>query len=182
MINTITDIDLSILSFIAENLKCAFLDFFMPIITMLGDHGIVPIALALVLILIPKTRKTGIAMGIAMALGAIFGNLILKNVIARTRPYDIVEGIELLVPALSDFSFPSGHTLVVFEVATVILKREKRIFGVIAMTLAALVAFSRLYLYVHFPTDVIAGIVLGIAFGLVGCFVLDKAGKAVKKS
>ena len=181
MINTIIDIDLSILSFIAANLKCAFLDFFMPIITKLGDHGIIPIILAVVLIIIPKTRKTGIAMGIAIALGGLFGNLILKNVIARTRPYDIVEGIELLVPALSDFSFPSGHTLVVFEVATVLLKREKRAIGIVAMVLAVIVAFSRLYLYVHYPTDVIVGVILGIAFGLVGCFAVNKIEKSFKK-
>ena len=113
-------------------------------------------------------------MGIAFALGGLFGNVLLKNIIGRVRPYDAVSGIELLVPVLSDFSFPSGHTLVCFEAATVLLKREKRSVGITALILAVLVAFSRLYLYVHYPSDVIAGILLGILFGLTGNFIADK--------
>lgn len=174
MFETITTVDLKILDFIAEYIKCGFLDKLMPIITKLGDHGIVPIAIAIVLICIPKTRKTGIAMGIAFALGGLFGNVLLKNIIGRVRPYDAVSGIELLVPVLSDFSFPSGHTLVCFEAATVLLKREKRSVGITALILAVLVAFSRLYLYVHYPSDVIAGILLGILFGLTGNFIAEK--------
>ena len=105
MFETITTVDLKILDFIAEYIKCGFLDKLMPIITKLGDHGIVPIAIAIVLICIPKTRKTGIAMGIAFALGGLFGNVLLKNIIGRVRPYDAVSGIELLVPVLSVRSY-----------------------------------------------------------------------------
>ena len=177
MFETITKSDIDILTFISRNIRCSFLDEFFRIITKLGDHGIIPIFLAVVLICFPKTRKTGIAMGIAMALGGIVGNLLLKNVVGRIRPYDVLEGIELLIPALSDFSFPSGHTLVCFEAATVLFIRQRHSVGILAMILAILVAFSRLYLFVHYPTDVIAGVILGIIFGFIGSYTVDKISK-----
>lgn len=123
MPESITSADLGILAAIP---RTQFLDRIMPVVTVIGDNGIIPIIIALILICIPKTRKTGIAMGIAFALGGIFGNLLLKNIVARTRPYDVVDGIKLLVPALSDYSFPSGHTLVCFEAATVAFVRERK--------------------------------------------------------
>lgn len=171
MLEAINSCDLGILAAIPRN---AFLDRIMPVITVIGDNGIIPIIIALILIFIPKTRKTGIAMGIAFALGGIFGNLLLKNVVARVRPYDVVSGIKLLVPALSDYSFPSGHTLVCFEAATVVFAREKKYIGVIAYIIASAVAYSRLYLYVHYPTDVLAGVILGIAFGAAASFTVDE--------
>ncbi len=174
MAEAITAFDFRILNYIAEHLRCGAMDVLMPLITKLGDHGIVPIAIALVLICIPKTRRTGLAMGIAFALGGLFGNLLLKNLVGRIRPYDAVGGIELLIPALSDFSFPSGHTLVCFEAATVLLRRTSRPIGITALALAAAVAFSRLYLYVHYPTDVLAGILLGVLFGLAADYAVGR--------
>ena len=171
MIGSIQSAELGILAAIPRN---AFLDRIMPVITVIGDNGIIPIIIALILIFIPKTRKTGIAMGIAFALGGIFGNLLLKNLVARTRPYDVVEGIKLLVPALSDYSFPSGHTLVCFEAATVIFLRGKKCFGICAYVIAAAVAYSRLYLYVHYPTDVLVGMILGIIFGIAASYAVDE--------
>ena len=103
-------------------------------------------------------------MAIALSLGFIFGNLLLKPLVGRIRPYDITPNINMLVNALSDYSFPSGHTLSSFAVATVILCFNKKI-GIFAMIIATLIGFSRLYLYVHFPTDVLCGAILGILFG-----------------
>ena len=103
-------------------------------------------------------------MGAALVLGVIFGNGILKNLFQRVRPFDL-ENALVQIPIISkpgDWSFPSGHTLASFEAATVLMIRDKR-FGIPALILAVLVAFSRLYLYVHFPSDVIAGALL---FGL----------------
>lgn len=166
--------DFSIVNWIQTNLKCGFLDWFMPKITLLGDAGIFWICVAVLMLIFKKTRKTGLMMGCALVLGLIFGNGLLKNVIARERPYselgafaDMRLNVELLVGKLSDFSFPSGHTLASFECATVLMIRDKR-FGIPALVLATLIALSRLYLYVHFPTDVIAGALLGTLFGILG--------------
>lgn len=169
--------ELKILDFIAENLKCGFLDTVMPIITKLGDAGIFWIVIALILLITKKYRKIGAMMGVALILGLVFGNLTLKPLVARIRPYDMPGAMfsanELLVEALHDKSFPSGHTLCCFEGATVLMLNNKR-FGIPALIIAILVAFSRLYLYVHYPTDVLAGIVMGVLFGIVATFGVNK--------
>ncbi len=168
------EFELRILDFLQDTLKCGFLDFLMPIITLFGEGGIFWIATAVVLLIFKKTRKLGLTMGIALALGFVIGNLTLKPLIARVRPYDMpgVE-VELLVSSLGDKAFPSGHTLACFEAATVLFVFNKR-FGIPALIIAVLVAFSRLYLYVHYPTDVLAGAVLGIAFGVIACLIVKR--------
>ena len=170
--------DLPILDWIAANLKCAFLDFLMPLITLLGDAGIFWIACSLVMILIPKTRKTGWAMGISLLIGLLVCNVTLKPLVGRIRPYDyqwqfFQKEIHLLVEGLHDYSFPSGHTIASFEAATALLIGNKKL-GIPAMVLAVLIAFSRLYLYVHYPTDVLASIVLGIGIAFLGTFLVKK--------
>ncbi len=166
--------ELKILDFLQDNLKCGFLDFLMPIITLLGEGGVFWIVTAAVLLIFKKTRKIGLSMGLALALGFLIGNLTLKPLIARVRPYDMPGvDIKLLVSSLGDKSFPSGHTLACFEAATVLFVYNKR-FGIPALILAVLVAFSRLYLYVHYPTDVLAGAVLGIVFGIAACAIVNK--------
>ena len=167
------EFELKILDFIRENLTCPFLDAIMPVITKFGDGGIFWIASAIVLICFKKTRKTGFSVGTALIIGFIIGNLILKNVVGRIRPYDLNSGIEILINALSDYSFPSGHTLASFEAATAMLIGDKKL-GIPAMILAVLIAFSRLYLYVHYPTDVLAGIILGILIAIFSCKLIDK--------
>lgn len=170
--------DLPILDWIAEHLYCAFLDFLMPIITLFGDAGIFWIAVAAVLLLIPKYRKIGLSMGAALVIGLLLCNVTLKPLVARIRPYDYKlehfgTTIQLLVSAQHDFSFPSGHTIASFEAATVLMIYNKKM-GIPAMILAVLIAFSRLYLYVHYPTDVLASVVLGTAIAFLGCFLVKK--------
>lgn len=170
--------DLPILDWIAEHLWCPFLDAVMPAITVLGDAGIFWIILTLVLLCIPKCRKMGLSMGVSLLIGALLCNVIMKPMFGRIRPYDYVKDmditIKLLVDALHDFSFPSGHTLASFGAATALFLHHKK-WGIAALTLASLIAFSRLYLYVHYPTDVLAGLVLGVAIGYVST-VLVKLG------
>lgn len=176
----ITKLDFKILDFIQENIKCEFLDKVLPVITKLADHGLVPIILAVVLLIFTKTRKIGLSLGIAFICGGVIGNLFLKNVVGRIRPYEIA-GVDILVERLSDYSFPSGHTLIAFETAVVLLmmlKGRARPIAIGTTVLAAIIAFSRLYLYVHYPTDVLAGIFLAIAFGIIGAklgnYITDK--------
>ena len=169
--------DLPILDWIQANLTSPLGDKIWPIITLFGDDGIFWIALAVILLFFPKTRKTGLGMGIAMALGLLVCNIILKPVVARPRPYDYQEALGVIIPLITermhDFSFPSGHTIASFEASVVILLNHKKA-GIAALVLAFLIAFSRLYLYVHYPTDVIVSIFLGTAFAFLGNFLSGK--------
>ena len=163
--------DLPILDWIQANLQSAFMDKFMPFITLFGDGGIFWIALSILLMVFPKTRKTGLGMLIAMILGLLVCNVTLKPLVARIRPYDLQEQlgvtIALLGERMHDFSFPSGHTIASFEAAVVLLMNNKKM-GIPAMILAVLITFSRLYLYVHYPTDVFVSIILGTLFAFLG--------------
>lgn len=165
----ITKIDFSILNWIQEHLRCGFLDHFFPVFTCLGEKGWFFILFAVVLLCIPKTRKWGACLTCSLLLGLLFGNLIVKNIVARTRPYDMVDNFMLLVERLSDYSFPSGHTLAAFEfLAVICMMPVKKLYKALAGIFAFTMAFSRLYLYVHFPSDVLAGMLLGTLFGVMG--------------
>lgn len=169
--------DLPVLDWIAANLWCPFLDAVMPVITHWGDGGIFWIALALVLVCFPRCRQTGISIIFALLLGLLVCNLCLKPLVGRIRPFDyqLLQGkvIPLLIEAPTDFSFPSGHTIASFEAATVLLLHYKK-WGVPAIVLAALIAFSRLYLYVHYPTDVLTSVVLGIGIACLATYLTNK--------
>ena len=181
--------DPPVLDWIQANLKSAVMDTVMPIITVFGDAGIFWMVIAALLFIIPKTRKTGLGMAIAMVIGLLVCNVTLKPLVARIRPYDFQETlgvtINLLIDKQHDFSFPSGHTIASFEACTVLLLGNKKL-GIPATILAILIAFSRLYLYVHYPTDVIASVILGTIFGIIGYLVTHKIkfsmkGKYLKK-
>ena len=169
--NCAISFDLPILDWIQANLQSGFMDQFMPFITKFGDHGTFWMIVAALLFLFPKTRKTGLGMAIAMLIGLLICNVTLKPLVGRIRPYDLQAElgitIQLLGERMHDFSFPSGHTIASFEAAVVLLKNSKKM-GIPAMILAILIAFSRLYLYVHYPTDVIASVILGTLFALIG--------------
>ena len=161
------NIELSILDWI-QTLHTPFLDKIMVFITRLGDVGIIWIVLSIVLLLIPKTRKSGAVMVVALVVDVLLCNIVLKNLVARTRPYDVNTGVHLLVAKLHDYSFPSGHTAASFTSVTALyLAGEKKLWK-FALVLACLIAISRLYLYVHYPTDVLGGILFGVISGYLG--------------
>lgn len=162
MVNFITNIDFNILNFIQDNIRNGALDWIMPRISALGNAGIVWIVISIILLSIKKYRKCGITLVIGLLMGVLVGNIILKPLVARPRPCWVNSDIALLIASPKDFSFPSGHTLSSF-IAAIILFKENKKFGYLAMALAILIAFSRMYLYVHFPSDILAGIVLAIA-------------------
>lgn len=167
------EFEINILDFIQQVFGNRLLDATMPFITHLTDGGAIWILISVVLLVFKKTRKAGLSMAISLAIGFVFGNLILKNVVGRIRPYDVNTSVTLLIEKLSDFSFPSGHTLASFEAATALFFHYKKA-GVFALVFAALTAFSRLYLYVHYPTDVLFSIVLGIAIAILSNFITNK--------
>ena len=152
--------ELKILDFIHNLLESSFFDRVFAFITKFGDGGIFFIALGLLLLISKKTRKIGITVLLSIIIGYITGNLIIKNVVARTRPYDVNTALIIMTKKPSDYSFPSGHTLVAVESAFSIFFYNKK-WGIAAIIFAALIGLSRLYLYVHYPTDVLVGAILG---------------------
>lgn len=167
------ELEFKVLDFIQEFFKCPLLDFLMPKITMLGDDGIVWIIAAIILLATKKYRRGGVALAVGLIAVLIIGNITLKPLIARTRPFDLLGNVELLIAAPSDFSFPSGHTLSSVVGASILTMTEKK-FGYVAIPLAVLIAFSRLYLYVHFLTDILGGVFIGAIIATIVYFIFFK--------
>ena len=127
----------------------------------------------MLLICVKKHRLNGIQLEIGLMAGFIIGNLFLKNIVMRERPCWINDNIQLLIPMPMDYSFPSGHTLSSFVSAGILIQKNVNI-GIFAYILAVLIGFSRLYLYVHFPTDVLMGILLGTAIALTIVYIFQR--------
>ncbi len=161
------------LNFIQDNISSPWLDKFMTFITHLSDGGAIWIIAAIIMLIIPKYRRYGVILSAVLILGAILNSLLLKPIIDRARPFEDLENIILLITPPADASFPSGHTLVSFSSAIVILNADKKA-GIAALILAVLTAFSRMYLYVHFPTDILAGAFLGTVISVSCIFVSNK--------
>ena len=173
----LVDLDLGFDNFLQQHIANPALDKIFTFITHLGDEGILWIALALILMCFRKTRKIGIVMGMALIFGLLFGNLTLKNIFQRPRPFDtpgaLLDGDSLLIPRPGEYSFPSGHTTSSFAAAFGIFFFHKK-WCIPALVIAALIAFSRLYVYVHFPSDILGGTLLGFACALLAWFLWTK--------
>ena len=169
--------DWEILYFIQSYLRAPALDLFFSKITLLGELAICWFVWGIVLLFFRKYRKVGLLVIIGVLIGALVGNLILKNAVARPRPSWIDTSVALLISNLDDFSFPSGHTLSSTIAATILALSNKK-FAYCAIPLAVIMAFSRLYLFVHFPTDIYAGAVIGLVIGfgtyLVAGWIIEK--------
>ena len=138
-----------------QNLRTPIGDVVVPLITRLGDAGIIWIILTVLLLIIPKTRKTGVIMMAALLVDVLLCNVLIKNLVARTRPFDVNTAVQLLVAKPQDYSFG-----------------EKKMWKA-ALVLAVLIALSRLYLYVHYPTDIIGGVVFGSLSGYLGYKIVE---------
>lgn len=166
-------IDFLIIDFIRENLSCGFLDLLMEITAKLGDKGIIWIISAALMMMWKKYNRCGVTTLASLAAGAVVGNLLLKNIFQRERPCWINDGIEMLIAIPRDYSFPSGHTLSAVAAAVTVYHFDKKL-SVPFCIFAVMTAFSRLYLYVHFPTDVIVGAVVGAATAYFVCILSDR--------
>lgn len=153
--------EFTVLDFIQTHLRSEAGDMVMTFITHLGDGGAIWIVLAIALLVRPKTREAGIALAATLIMGVICCNVILKPFIARVRPCDVNTAVQLLIPRPSDFSFPSGHTGASFAGVAVLFFYKHRLRAP-ALILAVFISFSRMYLYVHYPTDILAGALLGV--------------------
>lgn len=171
-LQSVQNLDGEILLQIQQHLRTDMLTPFMKIVTFLGNGGWFWILCAVVLLAIPKTRKTGYAAVFSLIFGAIVTNLLLKNIVARPRPFAEIEALIPLIAKPTDFSFPSGHTTASFAVALVMFRMLPKKIGIPAVVLAALVAFSRLYLGVHYPTDVLVGFLVALMGSTVAVWIV----------
>lgn len=172
----ITNIDFSILDFIQENIRNTFLDPVMAVLGYLGEAGAVWIILGIVLLFFRKTRPAGVCMLAAMALGYLIGDIGIKHLVARPRPFLVNTDVDLYINAPTSHSFPSGHSTASFAAVTSLfgMLKEKRWIAVCALVLAILIVFSRLYNYVHYPSDVLCGMILGIICGSIMILIFKK--------
>lgn len=162
-------LDGNILLWIQEYIRNDFLTPIFKFITHLGDEGYVWIAIAVILLFVKKYRKVGLMVGASLLGSLVFNNMIIKNIVARPRPYRMIETLSILIPEPREYSFPSGHTSSSFAAGVVLYLMLPKKYGVPAMILAFLLGISRLYVGVHYPTDVLGGMVMGtlIAFAVV---------------
>lgn len=160
-------IEIRILDWI-QSIRSPFGDMVMTFITRLGNAGAVWLLLAVVLLIIPKTRKSGAILAAALCVDVVLCNGILKNLFGRIRPCDVNTSIELLIARPDDFSFPSGHTAASFASVVALMMAEEQKLWKPALALGIMIAFSRMYLYVHYPTDILGGIIVGSIAGVMG--------------
>lgn len=171
-------LDFQILDGIQAVLKCPFMDTLMPLVTKLCDDGIFFILFTVLLLIDPKTRKIGIAAAFALILNHVATNIVIKNIVCRPRPCHLRE-VALLIEMPHGYSFPSGHTSTSFAVSTAVFLHRKKM-AIPLFVLSALIAFSRLYLYVHFPSDILGGLVVGVLCGIAAAALAKRLPKRKK--
>ena len=157
--------ELGLLQGLQEAVGCPLLNKITVAISTTGDKGIGMILLALALLCIPKTRKVGAVVAVALVLDVVLVNLCLKPLVARTRPYDLGIDLNLITPHPSDYSFPSGHTAAAFAGAVALYTAGKKWMG-IGLCYACCMGFCRMYLMMHYPTDVFFGALAGAVCGI----------------
>ena len=160
-------LEIQILDYI-QTIHTPLLDKIMIGASTLGNMGIIWFALTLILLIIPKTRPVGKVLVLALIIEIVVVNLIMKPLIHRPRPYDMNPMVRLLIKPPKDYSFPSGHTSMAFTIVSGLFLMKREDLGIAACILASFIAFSRMYLYVHYPTDVLGGIMIGLLSGYAG--------------
>lgn len=181
MLDTIIQFESSILLWIQEVIRQPVLTPIIKFITSLGNHGLIWIAITVCLLLFKKTRKVGVMSAIALMGSLIVNNMILKNLVARIRPYEVIDGLERIIEKQKDLSFPSGHSGSSLAAGVVLFRNLPKRFGIPALILAILIALSRLYVGVHYPTDVLVGILDGILLAILSEFLVNQYMKRREK-
>ena len=166
-----------ILLWIQENLRTEWLDHVMPYVSKINDSGILAILAVIVLVAWSRYRKVGLTALGSLGVEFIIVNLLLKPNVERTRPFIVLDQLQLLGSVPTDFSFPSGHTGSAFAVATVMLLCMPAKYGITAVVVSALIALSRMYNAAHYPTDVLTGMVIGILTGVIASCIYKKYSK-----
>ena len=163
--------DADFLLYIQDHIRCGILDNFFPYITHLGTAGSFWILLTAVLMCFKKTRRAAVCSAIALLGSLVLNNMILKPLVGRVRPYEVIEGLKLIGKRATDPSFPSGHTAASIASAVALCRFLKKRYSIPLLALALLIGFSRLYIGIHYPTDVLMGLLDGIALGIAGILI-----------
>lgn len=182
MLETLLNLDGGFLLFLQESVRNPLLNSIMIFITSLGDEGFIWIVATIALLIPKKTRKIGAMSAVALLGSLVINNHIIKNLVQRPRPFVTFTDIQILIPTPSEFSFPSGHTSSSFAAAAVFYRFLPKKLGVPSVVLAGLIGFSRLYVGVHYPTDVLAGVIMGILLSYMAEFLVNSCVKKLKKS
>ena len=179
---TLLKLDVGFLLFLQDSVRNPILNSIMIFITSLGNGGMLWIAATVLLMIPKKTRKVGLMSAIALLGSLIINNNLIKNLVQRPRPFRTFPELQIIIPTPSEFSFPSGHTSSSFAAAAVFYRHLPKKLGVPSVVLAGLIGFSRLYVGVHYPTDVLAGVIMGILLSYMAEFLVDFIGKKLKKA
>lgn len=171
-------LDGNILLWIQQHIRKEILNPAVIFITNLGNSGWFWLVLSAIFVFLAKYRKIGLTALIAMLIGFIITNLCVKNMVHRIRPYEIVEGLEFIGVRPSDFSFPSGHSTCSMAASVVMYKKFSGAVGIFLLALGIFICLSRLYVGVHYPTDVAAGMIIGTMAAAAALWIMDKKEKA----
>jgi len=182
MFDYLLNLDTNILIMIQDHMRNPILTPIFKLITMLGNGGLIWILLIAIMLCFKKTRTLGFLSLLTLILSFIINNVLLKNIVERIRPFNMIPNLHALITNPTDFSFPSGHTASSFAVAGTIFLYGNRKYGILALMFAVAIGFSRLYLGVHYPSDVLFGAVLGfgISYFVSNCFTYLHFNESVK--
>ena len=181
MLETLLNLDGGFLLFLQESVRNPMLDSLMKFITALGNGGMIWIGATILLLIPKKTRKIGMMSAVALLGSLIINNNIIKNIVQRPRPFVTFTDLQIIIPTPSEYSFPSGHTSSSFAAAAVFYRHLPKKLGLPSVILAGLIGFSRLYVGVHYPTDVIAGVIMGILLSYLAEFLVNLLSNKLKK-
>lgn len=182
MLDTLLNLDGGFLLFLQESVRNPILDNLMIFITSLGNGGMIWNVATIALLIPKKTRKAGIMSAAALLGSLIINNNIVKDIVQRPRPFVTFADLQIIIPTPSEFSFPSGHTSSSFAAAAVFYRHLPKKIGLPSVILAGLIGFSRLYVGVHYPTDVIAGVIMGILLSYLAEYLVNLFAKKLKKA
>lgn len=163
---TLMNLDAMAMLWIQDNLRSELLSPLMIFVTSLGNGGVIWIVAALAMIRVPQYRKGGYMVIAVLIVSLLINNLMIKNMVDRPRPWVNIDRLDILIKKPRDFSFPSGHTASSFASAIIINRTVQGWMGIAALVLAIGIGVSRMYIGVHYPSDVLAGMISGILIAM----------------
>lgn len=166
MIDTITALDFNIVLWVQQHVRSPFLSAFFIPFTTIGNAGILFILIGVLLLFFKRTRQSGILLLISLTISFILNDIVVKNIVQRPRPYNTFSQIIPLVPPPGKYSFPSGHTAAAFSSMMTLFFTQKK-HAIMGLIIAFLMGFSRIYVGVHYPTDVFFGAFLGTTVAVI---------------